>query len=234
MKDWLKFFGFHIPYFMVAGAIGGVLWMYVIREYRISQEMMTLDQAKYAFDVVSWRPSKYKEMKRLMNHERLPINEKEKILSDERGRLKAERDRFSKDKKEWYAYKEEELSRLRSEKQKQDDLRAELDQQLENLKIESKMVKDLSSQVVSEKYKTYIATLVKMQSVNVARILADRPAKEIVQDLRQFKNTKAADVINELFTNAEIIEDETEKDDFINKLNEVVTLYRAEGLRGEK
>lgn len=231
MKDWIKFFGFHIPYFILVGAIGGMTWLYALKSYYVNKGDISGEQVSHIVKILKQSPNEFRSMIRLLEEERLPLSEKEKMLFEERGRFKVERLRFEKDRKVWEVYREEELSRLREEKKRQDDIRAEVDQKMEILKNKEKMVSELADQIITEKYKKYIDTLVKMEALDVAQVIIDRPTKEIVQDLRQFKDTFSAGVIKEMLALREKITDEIEKDDFDTKMSEVITLYRAEGLR---
>jgi hypothetical protein len=233
MKKWLKFFGFHIPYFIFVGAIGGVIWLYVIKQYQTSQGDLTDEQVSHVVHVLKQSPAQFEEMIRLTKKNRQPLSVQEALLQEERVRMKKEIDGYRKREKHWLDMKEEELSRIREAKRELDDLRAEVDQKIEELLEEKILVTNLANRIVDKNYRGFIDAIVKLEPEKAARILADRPTREIVEDLRQFRSSRAAEIIAAMLLMFDAIKDPTEQEDFEVKLQEIISLFRAEGLKNK-
>ena len=231
MKAWLKFFSFHVLYFIAVGAVGGLVWIWALREYRESQGMMAGDQVKHAVQVLEMMPNEFYKMKRLLNANRLPIDEREKEHFADRDRFREERKMFETKVLDWDALREETLSRIREKMKEVDAARTDVDARMQVLKDKEAAIKFMADRIVTEQYKIWISMVNKMEPVDVANSIKDRDAKEIVQDLRQLKAVKSAEVFKALREIANTIEDITERDDYIIKMNDVTMLLRAGGLR---
>ncbi|MGE4158633.1 MAG: hypothetical protein AB7F75_06010 [Planctomycetota bacterium] len=219
--------------FIAYGAIGGGLGFWLWKKNLIDSGKVTQEQWDHCAMVLEMKPDDYKAMVELLKSERRPVDEREKFLFEERDRFAHERTQFENDRQVWAEEKNEELTRLRAEKQMVDAERRQLDTLKDEIVDRERLVDSREKTLKTEMYTKYIAMLQKMTPADIGRLMAPRAADDMVQDLSQLKSQTSGEVLNWLLAYRDSIADPKERDGFSKKMLDVHTLLRDGGLRGK-